>query len=109
MQIQEKCSRLFVRLEKQAGSPEGSAVKYVDFYEDVRTDIDVLRMRSRAMEKSEIARQQLDILRRELDQLDSLHRIGFHDFDEVRPLRDGVEGTLVSMQKYQFILKNRIK
>ena len=109
LQIQEKCSRFFVRLERQAGSPEGSSAKYLDFYEDVRTDIDVLQARNRAIEQSGVTRDQLDILRKEIDQLEQLHMAGFHDFEEVKPLREGLEGTLVSMQKYQFTLKNRIK
>lgn len=109
LQIQERCARFFIRMERQAGTNDGSAAKYVDFYEDVRTDIEVLRARCRATEKSAITQEQLDLLRKEVDQLEILHRSGFHDFEELKPLKDGMETTLVSMQKYQLNLKNRVK
>lgn len=109
LQVQDKCSRFFVRMERQAGTVDASVAKYVDFYEDVRTDIDVLLARSRAITGSGTTMEQLDLLRREIDQLEDLHRKGFKSWEEVKPLHDGIEGTLVAMQKYQFTLKNRVK
>jgi len=107
--IQEKVSRFFVRMERMAGTPEGNYVKYNDFYEDVRTEIDVLQARNRAIPMSGTTQEQLDLLRQEVDQLEALHRSGFHGTDEIAPLKSGLEGTLVAMQKYQFTLKNRMK
>jgi hypothetical protein len=107
--LQEKFSRFFVRMEKYAGNPEASIVKYMDFYEDVRTDIDVLQARNRAIPMSSTTEEQLDLLLQEVDQLEVLHSKGFKAYEEVVPLRSGLEGTLISMQKYQFTLKNRVK
>ena len=109
VQLQEKVSRFFVRMEKMAGTPEGSVVKYADFYEDVRTEIDVLRARNRAIPMSGTTEEQLELLRQEIDQLETLHGTGFHAYEELVPLKNGLEGTLVAMQKYQFTLKNRMK
>lgn len=109
LQIQEKCSRFFIRMERQAGTPDASIVKYADFYEDVRVDIDLLRARNLALERTEVTQEQLDLLRQEIDQLEELHSYGFQDKKELKPLREGLEGTLVALQKYQLTLKNRIK
>ena len=109
VQLQEKFSRFFVRMEKLAGTPEGGIAKYADFYEDVRTDIDVLQARNRAIPMSATTEGQLEVLHQEVEQLETLHKSGFHGYDEVVPLKSGLEGTLISMQKYQFTLKNRVK
>ena len=108
-QLQEKFSRFFVRMERSAGTPEGNLVKYQDFYEDVRTEIDVLQARNRAIPKSGTTEEQLELLHKEVDQLEMLHRNGFRGYEELLPLKNGLQGTLIAMQKYQFTLKSRVK
>jgi hypothetical protein len=107
--LQEKFSRFFIRLERQVGKPESSLVKYTDFYEDIRTDLAVLQIRNRALDKSEIVRDQLDLLDKEVGELESLHGGGFQDVREVWVLRETIEETMVAMFKWQFTLKNRWK
>ena len=87
-------------MEKVAGTPDGNVARYSDFYEDVRTEVDVLKARNRAIPKSGTTQEQLELLRHAIDQLESLHGSGFHDYNEVVPLKSGLEGTLVAMQKY---------
>jgi hypothetical protein len=105
--MQEKFCRFFIRMERQWDRPEGNLSRYADFYEDLRTDVDVLRTRSRAMVKTDIVQQQLDLLGSQIDELETIHKAGFHSATEIGVLKSAMEETMVSMFKFQFTQKNR--
>lgn len=68
--LQEKSARFFVKMERQAGFPESDFKNYLSFYEDVKTELSVLEVRSRAIPKSEIVQQQIKSLQNQFTALE---------------------------------------
>ena len=107
--MQEKFARFFVKMRKQAGMPEGNYVKYESFYDDVRTQLNVLEVRNRAIPRTDITNDIISSLAKEVDLLENLHRMGFTTYDEVIPVKYAMESSFAAMLKFQLALKSRIK
>jgi len=107
--LQEKFARFFVRMQKLTGQPEAAFGKFDGFYEDVRTELNVLEVRSRAIPKSSTTLVQLESLEDQLDNMEQLHRIGVSDAREWMPVQSALESSFTALLKYQMALKNRIK
>jgi hypothetical protein len=50
--IYEKSTKFFVKLKRNIGLPESKYEKYIDFYDDVKSDIHILETRTKAVEKT---------------------------------------------------------
>ena len=107
--LQERFARFFIRMEKQVGQPESAYAKYEGFYEDVKTEINVLEVRNRAIPKSQITQEQLGLLEKEVSQLEKLHQLGFTSYEELVPVKNAVESSFAAILQYQLALKHRIK
>ncbi|MGL6269072.1 MAG: hypothetical protein ACRC2O_14160 [Chitinophagaceae bacterium] len=107
--VQEKIARFFVKMERQIGMPESKYEKYIDFYDDVKTDLSVLEVRSRAIPKSEIVQQQLKLVQSQISNLEKLHKLGFNSYEELNPIRNALDNSFAAMIQLQMSLKNRIK
>jgi hypothetical protein len=107
--VQEKMARFFVKMERQIGFPESKYEKYIDFYDDVKTDLSVLEVRSRAIPKSEIVQQQLKLVQSQVSNLEKLHKLGFNSYEELTPIRNALDNSFAAMIQLQMSLKSRIK
>jgi hypothetical protein len=107
--VQEKMARFFVKMERQVGLPESRYEKYIDFYDDVKTDLSVLEVRSRAIPKSEIVQQQLKLVQSQISNLEKLHKLGFNSYEELTPIRNALDNSFAAMIQLQMSLKSRIK
>ena len=85
--LQRKVERFFVGLERDIPTPDADYENHVEFYDDVRADLRVIRVRAAARPKNEITLQQLDLLTENVDNLEALHELGFEDREELVPLR----------------------
>ncbi len=102
-------ARFFVKMERQIGLPESKYEKYIDFYDDVKTDLSVLEVRSRAIPKSEIVQQQLKLVQSQISNLEKLHKLGFNSYEELTPIRNALDNSFAAMIQLQMSLKSRIK
>jgi len=107
--LQEKFARFFIRMQKQYNLPEGGFPKYEGFYEDVHTELNVLEVRNRAIPRSQITGEQIGLLEKQVDQLETLHQKGFTVYEEVVPVKNAMESSFAAILKYQIALKNRLK
>jgi hypothetical protein len=107
--LQEKMARFFVKMERQIGLPESSHEKYIDFYDDVKTDLNVLEVRSRAIPKSDIVQQQLKLVQSQISNLEKLHKLGFNSYEELVPVRNALDNSFAAIIQLQMSLKSRIK
>ena len=72
--LQEKTSRFFVKAERQIDQSQFTYDSYINFYDDVKTDINVLLVRSRAIQKTDIIQKQLNSLLIQINTLEELHK-----------------------------------
>jgi hypothetical protein len=107
--LQEKMARFFVKMERQIGFQESNYEKYIDFYDDVKTELSVLEVRSRAIPKSDIVQQQLKSVQSQVTNLEKLHKLGFNSYEELIPIRNALENSFAAIIQLQMSLKSRIK
>ena len=107
--LQEKVARYFVTIERNIGQPEAAYEKFTSFYDDVKVELDVLRVRNKAIPKAEIAVQQLESLQKQFDSLEKLHKLGFNTIEEVQPAKNAIENSFAAVLQLQMALKNRVK
>ncbi len=89
--LQRKVERFFVDLERDIPTPDADYANHVEFYDDVRADLRVIRVRAAARPKNEITLEQLDLLAANVDNLEALHELGFEDREELVPVRAAFE------------------
>ena len=105
--LQEKTSKFFVKADRQFGLPEFSYQKQVDFYDDIQTDINVLLVRSRAIQKTRISQEQLSALLIQFKSLEELHKKGFKTREELYIIQSALENSFTAILQLQLSLKNR--
>jgi hypothetical protein len=107
--LQEKTSRFFVKMERHFMEPQAVYEKNMEFYEEVKVDLNVLEVRNRAMPKSDLTVQQLQSVQKQFDSLEKLHKLGIKSYEELVPARQAIESSFSAMMQLQMSLKNRVK
>ncbi len=105
--IYEKSTKFFVKLKRNIGLPESKYEKYIDFYDDVKSDIHILETRTKAIEKSQIVQKQINALDIQIQSLEQLHKKGFTSKEEIELIQSAFDQTIASMLKLQVALKNK--
>ncbi len=105
--IYEKSTKFFVKLKRNIGLPESKYEKYIDFYDDVKSDIHILETRTKAIEKSQIVQKQINALDVQIQSLEQLHKKGFTSKEEIELIQSAFDQTIASMLKLQVALKNK--
>jgi hypothetical protein len=105
--LQERTSKFFVKADRQFGLPEFSYQKQVDFYDDIQTDINVLLVRSRAIQKTRISQEQLSALLIQFKSLEELHKKGFKTREELYIIQSALENSFTAILQLQMSLKTR--
>ncbi len=105
--IYEKSTKFFVKLKRNIGLPESKYEKYIDFYDDVKSDIHILETRTKAIEKSQIVQKQSNALDIQIQSLEQLHKKGFTSKEEIELIQSAFDQTIASMLKLQVALKNK--
>ena len=105
--LQERTSKFFVKADRQFGLPEFSYQKQVDFYDDIQTDINVLLVRSRAIQKTRISQEQLNSLLIQFKSLEELHKKGFKTREELYIIQSALENSFTAILQLQMSLKTR--
>lgn len=105
--IYEKSTKFFVKLKRNIGLPESKYEKYIDFYDDVKSDIHILETRTKAIEKSQIVQKQINALNIQIQSLEQLHKKGFTSKEEIELIQSAFDQTIASMLKLQVALKNK--
>jgi hypothetical protein len=107
--LQEKVARFFVGMERNIGKPEAAYENYVGFYDEVKTDLNVLQVRSKAIPKSDITQKQIESVQNQMNSLEKLHKLGFNTYEEVVPAKNAIEQSFAAIIQLQMALKNRVK
>lgn len=105
--IYEKSTKFFVKLKRTIGLPENKYEKYIDFYDDVKSDIHILETRTKAIDKSLIVQKQINSLDIQIQSLEQLHKKGFSSKEEIDIIQSAFDQSIASMLKLQVALKNK--
>lgn len=103
--LQENLATYFVKLERQIGTEPATYSHYIDFFDKTKIDLKILSIRAKAIEKNSIISDQIDLLTSTINNLESLHKIGFQSPAELTPIWSAVRISLSSMLKLQIALK----
>lgn len=96
--LQREFERFFIDVERNLYTPDADHENYVGFYDEVRAELSVIRVRAAARPKNEITVEQLDLVVQNVDNLEELHKLGFDSPEELEPLRTAFQ------QSFQAIL-----
>ena len=105
--IQEKTSRFFVKLNRTFGLPENKYDKYIEFYDDIKSDIHILEIRTKSIEKTNITQQQITSLLTQVNSLETLHKAGFKNREEISLIESAFDNTFTAILQLQQALKNK--
>jgi Xaa-Pro aminopeptidase len=105
--LQEKTSRFFIKAERQIDQSQFTYDSYINFYDDVKTDINVLLVRSRAIQKTDIIQKQLNSLLIQINSLEELHKKKIKSKEELEPIKKAIESSYTAIIQFQLALKNK--
>ena len=105
--LQEKTSRFFVKLNRTFGLPENKYDKYIEFYDDIKSDIHILEIRTKSIEKTNITQQQITSLLTQVNSLETLHKVGFKNREEISLIESAFDNTFTAILQLQQALKNK--
>jgi hypothetical protein len=105
--LQEKTSRFFVKINRTFGLPENKYDKYIDFYDDLKSDIHILEIRTKSIEETNITQQQVTSLLTQVNTLENLHKIGFKNREEISLIESAFDNTFTAILQLQQALKNK--
>ncbi len=103
--LQRKVNGFLVGLERLIGTPEAAYEKHTKFYDEVRVDIDAIRVRAGARLKNEITVKQLNLVRESMNQLEELHKLGFSKVEQVEVVRKGLDIHFTAILKLELAKK----
>ncbi|UCC84278.1 MAG: hypothetical protein JSW46_04940 [Gemmatimonadota bacterium] len=96
--LQREFELFFIDVERNLYTPDAVYDNYIGFYDEVRAELSVIRVRAAARPKNEITVEQLDLVAQNVDNLEELHKLGFESPEELEPLRAAFQ------QSFQAIL-----
>lgn len=95
--LQESVETLFVKIESNIGKPEGSYDQLKPLYEEIRVGIGTLDVRVSAKPKNEKTIEQIGLLRKNIDDLEEIHKEGIQHKDVVTTLRKQFKSAFVAI------------
>jgi hypothetical protein len=106
--IHEKVASLFVQLEEEPTSISSNYDNFTTVYKEIKVHLKVLKIRTQAMEKSEIVQNQVAELSKMVNNLEQVHKIGFNNTEQVEALEQPFNAAFTAITKLQNGLKNKV-
>lgn len=104
-ELEEKVATYFVSLERNMGTEAADYKHYVDFFDEVKVDLNTLEVRAAAMDKNQIVEEQISELKNMVDNLESLHELGFVSVEQLDPLKQSFNLAFTAIIRLQMALK----
>ncbi|QHI38663.1 hypothetical protein IMCC3317_40570 [Kordia antarctica] len=104
-ELQEKVSNYFVKIERAIESEEAKYENFIKQFDEIKVDLNTLEVRAAAIDKNRIIQQQVKELQKMFKNLESLHKLGFNDYEQIRPLKASFNSAFTAIIKLQLALK----
>lgn len=103
--LQEKVAAFFVKISDQVGSNQANYANHIQFYEDAKVDLNILKTRADAIDKNKIVQEQIAELTKMVNNLETLHKIGFSNREQLMILQQPFNSAFTAIIKLQLGLK----
>lgn len=111
--MQEKTSKFFVDVKNVLDNAEEAKYeKFKPYYNDMKVSLNVLKVRTASLDKSELVLKQIEELTGQLEDLEKFHKTGFVSFaiiaEKENPLtisHNLMDNSFTSILKFQNALK----
>lgn len=100
----KKMETHLTKLERNLGREEAKYENYIDFYDQVKIDLSVIRVRAAALPKNEITVQQIDLIIDNVKTLEELHKLGISKND-IPPLKSAFNTGTTAILKLELAKK----
>ena len=104
-EVHKQMEWFFLDVGTKIGTPEADYENYINFYNEIKVDISTLKLRASSFEKNEITLQQIDLLSKNLNLMEELHKTGLTDFSLVEEPRRDFNIALGSILKLELAKK----
>jgi hypothetical protein len=105
IELQEKVSNYFVKLERTVGSEEANYQNFTTLFDTLKVDLNTLEVRAAAIDNNRIVQQQIDGLKNMVENLESLHKLGLSSYDQIKPLKASFNSAFTAIVKFQIAQK----
>ena len=104
-QVLSQFQAIFTRLDRTAGTEGALYPNYVKDYDEIRTELRVLRSRAAAHVKNDLTIQQIDLLLDSLDKMEALQKLGPLPPEHLAVLRRSIETSCTAILKLELAKK----
>jgi len=103
--LHKKVETFFITLESQEGLPECRYENYTEFYQDAKVSVSTIEVRARAIPDNDITIQQIVLLKKNIDLLEQLHKLGCLTKEQIEPLRISFNTSFTAILKLELAKK----
>ncbi|WP_333596928.1 hypothetical protein [Chryseobacterium flavum] len=103
--LQEKVTGFVVKIRDEIGTDQAKYVNYKSFYQDVKVDLETLKIRTNAIDNNKIVQDQVSELSNYIDNLEKVHKLGFTHVSEIDLINSQCNTIFTSLTKLQLALK----
>lgn len=103
--LQEKVTGFVVKIRDEIGTDKAKYVNYKPFYQEVKVDLETLKIRTNAIDNNKIVQDQVSTLATYIDNLEKVHKLGFNDVSEVDLINSQCNTIFTALTKLQLGLK----
>lgn len=104
-EMQRNVANYFVVLNRVIGTEDANYQNFIPFFDTTKVDLNTLEVRANAIDKNEIVQQQLAELKKMIQNLEQLHKLGFTSAETIEPLQQPFNTAFSSIIKLQMALK----
>ena len=103
--LQKKVTKFLVKVEDEVGTDKALYENYKPFYQEVKVDLNTLKIRADAIDKNKIVQSQVAELTTMVINMEKLHKLGFFDASQVTALQQPFNSAFTAIIKLQMGLK----
>lgn len=103
--LQKKTESHFVSLESTEGLPECNYKYHKKFYDEAKVDVSAITVRAAAIPQNEITTEQTELLSKNLENLEKLHKIACLSKDQIAIVRKNFNSSFTAILKLELAKK----
>jgi hypothetical protein len=104
--LQKKTEAFLIKMERIAETPEGVYAKHVGFYDNVKVDLSLLKVRADAIALNDLTSKQIDLLQDSFKSLEEQHKKGLKAV-MIESIRQSLNTQFTSILKLEVSKKRK--
>lgn len=103
--LQEDVTRILVQVESNIDKKEAKYEHFALAYENIKIKLQILETRVEALDKNRIVKNEVSELKRMLNNMEQLHKMGFKSREEIALLNQPIQSAFGAMIRLQLAIK----